>query len=239
MKEENPKINIPTNIFDGLKIDEVHQKIDNPDNQNPLLLKCMVSHIQRLNSFDENLISLSNSNFRIEKYIILVINFKKLKLNTHENLNTEYRYLKGYFDCANNLFALSDDEHSSLLKIVDSIYAESSKIVMMLTDENRIANSEKHGVDALVRLLKRNLNEYGSGSSTIKSFLLGLYNGNAYPVVLTDLRNLDRENFDDLMAVLNMNARCNPRKEIHEYLKNGQEIWQTMKNHFSSDSQSG
>ena len=102
-------------------------------------------------------------------------------------------------------------------------------MVMMLTSESKSQSKEKLGVEALVRLIQRNLNEYGSGSTTIKSFLLGLYNGNAYPVKLTDLRNLDHENFDDLMAVLNMNARCNPSKEIHEYLKNGQEIWQKIK----------
>lgn len=229
MNEDYPKINIPAKIFDGVNIETVHQKIDDPEKQNPLLLQCMVSHIQRLNAIDEKLISLSKSNFRIEKYIVLTINFKKLKLNTLENLSAEYQYLKGYLDSANNLFALSDDEHSSLIKIVDSIYAESSEMVMMLTSESKSQSRDKLGVEALVRLIQRNLNEYGSGSTTIKSFLLGLYNGNTYPVKLTDLRNLDHENFDDLMAVLNMNARCNPSKEIHEYLKNGQEIWQKIK----------
>ena len=85
MNKDHLEIKIPTNIFDGINIEKVHQKIDDPEKQNPLLLQCMVSHIQRLNAIDEKLISLSNSNFRIEKYIVLTINFKKLKLNTLEN----------------------------------------------------------------------------------------------------------------------------------------------------------
>ncbi|MNR68442.1 hypothetical protein D3C85_1929970 [compost metagenome] len=44
------------------------------------------------------------------------------------------------------------------------------------------------------------------------------------------LRNLDDELFEDCMTVLRMDQR--PQREVHEYFKNGGEIWNDFKVRF-------
>lgn len=62
---------------------------------------------------------------------------------------------------------------------------------------------------------------------TIVRFLVGLYNGSAYPFDLTDLRAIDDALFEDCMAVLRMDARhC--VHEVHNYFDNGDSRWQKM-----------
>lgn len=82
------------------------------------------------------------------------------------------------------------------------------------------------GIAALHRLLP--VAQRCTGQSRIVgSFLLSLYNGNAFPFPLTDLRALDTALFNDCIALLAMDRR--PEKEVHEYVENGDDIWSQLK----------
>lgn len=78
------------------------------------------------------------------------------------------------------------------------------------------------GLKALQRLVP--IAEHDSGQSrTIGCFLLGLYNGVAYPFNLVELRGLDAQLFEDCIAVLRLDRQ--PEREVHEYFKDGDAIW--------------
>lgn len=82
------------------------------------------------------------------------------------------------------------------------------------------------GIEALNRLLS--VAQRCTGQSRIVGrFLLSLYNGNAFPFSLTDLRGLDGALWDDCLAVLHLDRR--PELEVHEYIENGDEIWSQLK----------
>ncbi|WP_058165406.1 DUF7673 family protein [Pseudomonas aeruginosa] len=82
------------------------------------------------------------------------------------------------------------------------------------------------GVEALQRLLP--VAQRCTGQSRIVGrFLLSLYNGNAFPFSLTDLRGLDSGLWDDCLAVLRLDRR--PEQEVHEYIENGDQIWSHLK----------
>lgn len=95
-------------------------------------------------------------------------------------------------------------------------------------EKAQAAIREQVGIVSLKRLLNENLNEYGSGAYTVKRVLLSLFNGSQYSIDLTQLRNLDSQNFDDVIAVLEMNARSSPNQEIFAYIENGREVWGKM-----------
>lgn len=82
------------------------------------------------------------------------------------------------------------------------------------------------GINALHRLVPVAQRDSGQ-SSVIARFLLSLYNGTAYPFSLTDLRGLDSALWDDCLAVLRLDRR--PEQEVHEYIKNGDVIWDEFK----------
>lgn len=100
-------------------------------------------------------------------------------------------------------------------------------------DLNRLAVEEAErpyiraaGVEALQRLLP--VAQRCTGQSRIVGrFLLGLYNGSAFPFPLTDLRGLDSALWDDCLAVLRLDQR--PEQEVHQYIENGDEIWSHLK----------
>jgi len=74
-------------------------------------------------------------------------------------------------------------------------------------------------VPALIRLAK--IAEADTGqAATVRRFLLGLYNGYRFPFNLITLRGLDKELFDDILAVLKLDARAT-RQEVHQYFDNG------------------
>ena len=60
----------------------------------------------------------------------------------------------------------------------------------------------------------------------IAAFLLGCYNGGRFPFDLTDFRMLDRELFDDCLAVLRMDHA--PLKEVHRYFSNDGAIFEQL-----------
>ncbi len=80
----------------------------------------------------------------------------------------------------------------------------------------------KAGIEALHRLVPVAQRDTGQ-SGVIGRFLLGLYNGQAYPFDLTELRRLDAGLFDDCLLVLRLDNR--PEQEVHTYLPNGDAIW--------------
>lgn len=83
----------------------------------------------------------------------------------------------------------------------------------------------EEGVAALTRLL--NIARGHSGQCRrVATFLLSLYNGTRFKMDLTDFRCLDREIFDDCLAVLRMDNQ--PQQEVHCYFKNGGRIWEQL-----------
>lgn len=81
------------------------------------------------------------------------------------------------------------------------------------------------GLDSLVHLA-----EVAEGDSLqagiAARFLAGLYNGQAYPFDLTELRALDADLFEHCLAVLRLDNR--PKVEIHQYFPDGQARFQRL-----------
>lgn len=75
------------------------------------------------------------------------------------------------------------------------------------------------GIPALLRLVKIADRDTGQ-ASTVRLFLLGLYNGYRFPFNLIKLRGLDKTLFDDCIAVLTLDARVTA-KEVHLYIDHG------------------
>jgi hypothetical protein len=84
------------------------------------------------------------------------------------------------------------------------------------------------GRAALLRLARIAENDSGQ-SATVRRFLLGLYNGRAWPFCLTSLRGLDKALFADCLDVLTLDARVT-RQEVHDYLANGEALFQAWIN---------
>lgn len=80
----------------------------------------------------------------------------------------------------------------------------------------------KAGIEALVRLVPVAQRDTGQ-SGVVGRFLLGLYNGPAFPFDLTELRRLDAGLLDDCLAVIRLDST--PEQEVHTYLPNGESIW--------------
>lgn len=82
------------------------------------------------------------------------------------------------------------------------------------------------GTDALHRLISVAKRDTGQ-SRRIGRFLLGLYNGTAFPFDLSELRGLDPELFEDCLAVLKLDNRL--EKEIHNRVEDGDALWKRFK----------
>lgn len=74
--------------------------------------------------------------------------------------------------------------------------------------------------------------EGDSGQSVrIARFLLGLYNGPAFPFDLTDLRAIDRSLNNDCFAVLAMDSKvC--EMEVHHYIEDGKARFEALAERF-------
>jgi hypothetical protein len=81
------------------------------------------------------------------------------------------------------------------------------------------------GVPALKRLLQIARGHSGQ-CRFVACFLLSLYNGNRFKFDLTDLRCVDREIFDDMLAVLVLDSAA--RREVHTYFENGGAIFESL-----------
>jgi hypothetical protein len=86
------------------------------------------------------------------------------------------------------------------------------------------------GVAALRRLVPVARRDTGQ-SAVVGGFLLGLYNGAAFPFDLTRLRALDAGLFDDCIAVLRLDN--SPEQEVHEYVADGEAIWAELRHNWA------
>ncbi len=98
--------------------------------------------------------------------------------------------------------------------------------------EQRRAQAHTEGLDALQRLAEVSRDDTGQ-SQTIGLFLLGLYNGHAYPFNLVSLRGLDVALHDDCMAVLRLDYE--PKQEVHEYLTDGYELFKQLRQRLTQE----
>jgi hypothetical protein len=87
--------------------------------------------------------------------------------------------------------------------------------------QKRRDERETAGLPALVRLFEV-AQTHGGQAATVRRFLLGLYNGDAWPMNLNDLRGLDQPIQEDVLAVLAMDMR--PRREIHYYVEGAEAL---------------
>lgn len=106
----------------------------------------------------------------------------------------------------------------------------------VLTEIKRIEDAlpavREAGIAALHRLLAVAKGDTGQ-SGVVARFLLGVYNGSDFKFDLTDLRYLDSNLVEDCLALLRMDS--NPEKEVHQYIENGQEIWQGLRRTWIND----
>jgi hypothetical protein len=84
------------------------------------------------------------------------------------------------------------------------------------------AELEARGVKALWRLIPIASRDHGQ-ACRVRRFLLGLYNGQTFPVDLTELRSLDESVQVDVLAVLAMDMD-GPRVEVHNRIPGVSEI---------------
>ncbi|WP_341785358.1 DUF7673 family protein [Pseudomonas nitroreducens] len=98
--------------------------------------------------------------------------------------------------------------------------------------EEQLPEVREAGIAALKRLLEVARRDTGQ-SSVVALFLLGLYNGRDFKFDMTELRRLDNSLFEDCLTLLRMDH--NPEQEVHQYVENGQDIWQGLRRTWISD----
>lgn len=98
--------------------------------------------------------------------------------------------------------------------------------------ERRRASAEQNGLPALTRLIEVARRNTGQ-SQVCGRFLLGLYNGYAFPFNMTNLRRLDESLWDDCISVLKLDQR--PKREIHLQLDDGPSVWEELKTAWATD----
>ncbi|MFZ5883638.1 MAG: DUF7673 family protein [Chloroflexota bacterium] len=103
----------------------------------------------------------------------------------------------------------------------------SHRLRLQLGDIERRRSAVKiNGIPALQRLMEIAQGDTGQ-ARIVGRFLLGLYNSDAFPFPLADLRGLDLDIWDDCMAVLALDQF--PEKEIHMILPNGPEVFDRLR----------
>lgn len=90
---------------------------------------------------------------------------------------------------------------------------------------DRIKEDRIAGESALRRLLPIAQRFTGQGERVAR-ILLGCYNGPRFPLDLTNLRSLDYEILEDVLAVLRMDGNC--RQEVHMYFPNGGDVFEKL-----------
>lgn len=98
--------------------------------------------------------------------------------------------------------------------------------------EQHRTQARAEGLNALQRLADAARDDTGQ-SEIIGRFLLGLYNGYAYPFNLVSLRGLDIDLHDDCMAVLRLDYQ--PEQEVHEYLADGPELFRQLRQRLTQE----
>lgn len=92
--------------------------------------------------------------------------------------------------------------------------------------EQRRTQAQADGLNALQRLAEVARDDTGQ-SRAVGLFLLGLYNGYAFPFNLLMLRSLDTDLHDDCLAVLRLDHQ--PGQEVHEYLADGDALFKQLR----------
>ncbi len=99
----------------------------------------------------------------------------------------------------------------------------------MLALQGKIRRDRKFGESALSRLLTIAMGHSGQ-SRRVAAVLLGCYNGQRFPLDLTNLGGLDSQILDDVLAVLRMEANAWP--EVHCYFERCGLIFEKMAEDF-------
>lgn len=120
-------------------------------------------------------------------------------------------------------------------KIMEPRSTAATQIANMLAEENAARTKRlEAGLPALRRLVEVALRDTGQ-SEVCGRFLLGLYNGPLYSFDLTEVRRLDSDLLEDLLAVLRMDA--SPIKEIHELVENGEAIFHNLRMSWATENE--
>ena len=91
---------------------------------------------------------------------------------------------------------------------------------------NDRADAHENGLPALRRLAEVAWGDSGQ-ARIVGRFLLGLYNGRAYPFDMCRLRSLDLKLHQDCLAVLRLDYH--PAREVHEYLEDGYALFKYLR----------
>ncbi|MEH6566935.1 MAG: hypothetical protein V7756_16540 [Halopseudomonas sp.] len=113
----------------------------------------------------------------------------------------------------------------SVIQQLDQLRTAQDLYQKMQVMQHQRAAVQASGLPALRRLASTAQGNSGQ-SAVVGRFLLGLYNGPAYPFTLTELRALDQELHSDCMAVLMMD--WSPEREVHEMIQGGHHIFQSL-----------
>jgi len=106
--------------------------------------------------------------------------------------------------------------------IMDVSEAIAASLANMQARKAGRAQIKADGISALARLIAATRHDSGQ-SAVIGRFLLGLWNGAAYPFDLVTLRGLDIALHTDCIAVLRLDEGA--ELEVHEYIEGGTAIW--------------
>lgn len=130
------------------------------------------------------------------------------------------------------------------MKILLNKDAESSDMATMMADyqrqvrdvQARIKADRIAGEAALRRLLPIAQRDTGQ-SERVARVLLGLYNGRRFPLDLTNLRSLDYEIVDDVLAVLRMDSCA--LQEVHCYFEHGGLVFEKLADDWGFETKGG
>lgn len=95
-----------------------------------------------------------------------------------------------------------------------------------LVERNARMKADRTAGEAALRRLLPIAQRDTNQAMRVANFLLGLYNGHRFPFNLTNLRSLDDAIFEDVIAVLRMDA--NAYQEVHLYFENGARVFEKL-----------
>ncbi|MGY6278303.1 DUF7673 family protein [Methylomonas sp. MgM2] len=136
-------------------------------------------------------------------------------------------------------FRLSESVSDLLHKIRPTTEPDPVERFLQQIAETEVEREEllTTGLPALTRLVAVAQRDTGQ-AVTVRRFLLALYNGRSWPFNLTSLRGLDCNLFDDCMAVLKLDSLVTA-KEVHEYIKGGDQLFAEWCIEFGSEAKRG
>ena len=126
---------------------------------------------------------------------------------------------------------LLDGSPDPEMKSIMSDYHRRVRGITARIKEDRVA-----GEAALRRLLPIAQRFTGQGERVAR-ILLGCYNGHRFPLDLTNLRSLDYEILDDVLAVLRMDGNC--YQEVHLYFSYGRDVFEKIASDWGFEKKGG